>query len=79
MKTTLTEMKAGQTGTVVLIKGGGEMRHQLERLGIREGKIINKISSVFSRGPVMISVDRCQLAIGYGKARRVIVEVQNDA
>ena len=83
---TLARMQTGQSGLVVQIREGhggrrGERhggRHgmvRLDALGIRAGKRITKVSSAFMRGPVTIEVDRAQVAIGFGMARRIIVEL----
>ena len=40
-----------------------------------EAERIAKISSMMMRGPVTIQVDRAQVAIGFGMARRIIVEL----
>ena len=73
---TLTEMKPGQSGIITAIAGGQGLRARLQPLGIRPGKKITNLSSVFQRGPVTISVDYSQIAIGYGKAIRILVEVE---
>lgn len=75
--TTLTHMKTGQSGVVVSIAGGAHLREKLEALGIRPGKPVTKVSSVFQRGPVTIRVDQFHLALGFGAASRVIVEVDD--
>ena len=80
---TLAQMEAGQTGTVVEVLGGpgfGRRRgpgfaRRLEALGIRPGKKVTKISSMFFRGPVTLRVDNAQVAIGFGMANRILVEV----
>jgi len=72
---TLARMQAGQSGIVVQIQGGHGLVNRLSALGIRPGKKIAKISSMFMRGPVTILVDRAQVAIGFGMARRIIVEL----
>lgn len=72
---TLTEMKPGQSGIITAIAGGQGIRSRLQALGIRPGKKITKLSSVFQQGPVTISVDNYQIALGYGKAIRILVEV----
>jgi len=58
---------------VIQIQGGYGLVNRLNALGIRPGKRITKISSMFMRGPVTIQVDRAQVAIGFGMARRIIV------
>ena len=72
---TLTQMQVGQSGVVVQIQGGHGLVNRLNSLGIRPGKRITKISSMIMRGPVTIEVDRAQVAIGFGMARRIIVEL----
>ena len=74
-QTTLAGMQTGQSGVVVQIQGGHGLVNRLNSLGIRPGKRITKISSMMMRGPVTIEVDRAQVAIGFGMARRIIVEL----
>lgn len=71
----LTRMQAGQSGKVVEIQGGHGMVNRLSALGIRPGKRITKVGSMLMRGPVTIQVDRAQVAVGFGMASRIIVEV----
>jgi len=71
----LTEMQTGQSGIVIQIQGGRGLVNRLAALDIRPGKRITKISSMLMRGPVTIEVDRARLAIGFGMAKRVIVEL----
>lgn len=72
---TVQKMRAGQSGTVVEISGGIGLTDRLNALGIRPGKRITKISSMFMRGPVTVLVDRSQVAIGYGMAGKILIEV----
>ncbi|MBA7714659.1 hypothetical protein ES703_123689 [subsurface metagenome] len=71
----LAQVRAGQTGTVVQIQGGHGLVSRLSALGIRPGKKITKISSMLMRGPVTIQVDRAQVAIGFGMAKKILVEL----
>jgi ferrous iron transport protein A len=71
---TLAQMHTGQSGKVVQIQGGHGLINRLSALGIRPGKRITKVSSMFMRGPVAIQVDRAQVAVGFGMAKRIIVE-----
>jgi ferrous iron transport protein A len=75
MKKNLVEMEAGQVGKVVEVDGGHGFRKRLEALGIHPGMKITKISSQFMRGPVIVKVGATQIAIGFGMARRVLVEI----
>ena len=72
---TLTSMKNAQSGTVILINGGGGMLGRLEALGIRAGARITKRSALIGRGPVIVAVGNTEIAIGYGMASRILVEV----
>jgi ferrous iron transport protein A len=71
---TLAQMKQGQSGTVIQIKGGRHLVNRLNALGVMPGKKITKISSMLMRGPVTIEVDRVQVAMGFGMASKIIVK-----
>lgn len=70
----LTEMHAGETGKVVEVNGGYGFKKRLEAMGIRPGMKITKISGQIMRGPVIVKVGTTQIAIGFGMARRVVIE-----
>jgi len=48
---------------------------RLNALGIRPGRRITKVSSMFMRGPVTVRMGQTQIAIGFGMANRILVEV----
>jgi ferrous iron transport protein A len=75
MRVSLACMKPGQRGVLVEIRGGHGMVRRLEALGLRLCKRIRKVSSMLMRGPVVVEVDGFQIAIGYGIASRIIVEI----
>ena len=70
----LSQMRAGQDGIVVQIEGGRGLINRLSALGIRPGQRVAKVSSMFMRGPITVQVGNAQLAIGFGMAKRIIVE-----
>jgi len=72
---TLAEMRTGQTGTVVGVMGGHGLIRRLDALGIRPGRKVTKLSSTLFRGPIILRVDNAQVAVGFGMARKIIVEV----
>ncbi len=78
MEVSLVEMKPGQSGVITVFRGGPGFAAKLTQIGLRRGKRIKKVSSVFKRGPVTVSVDNFQVAVGYGKAVRIMVEVDSD-
>jgi len=79
MQVNLVDMKTGQSGVISAVEGGQGLEKKLSEIGLHRGRQVKKISSVFRRGPVTVSVDNFQVAIGYGKAVRVMVEVVDDA
>jgi ferrous iron transport protein A len=72
---TLADMRTGQTGTVVEVLGGPGLIRRLDALGIRRGKKVTKLSSTLFRGPVILRADNTQVAVGFGMARRIVVEL----
>ena len=73
-KLTLAEMRTGQTGTVLEVQGGHGIVGRLDALGIRPGRKVTKLSSTLFRGPVMLRVNNTQVALGFGMAKKIIVE-----
>jgi ferrous iron transport protein A len=72
---TLAGMKTGQTGTVVEISGGPGFVRRLDALGIRPGKKVIKLSATLFRGPVILRVDHTRVAVGFGMARKILVQI----
>jgi len=72
---TLRQMQSGQSGKVVQIQGGYRLVSRLSALGIRPGRGITKVSSMLMQGPVTIQSGNTQLAIGFGMANKIIVEL----
>jgi len=79
IRMTLGQMEAGQVGTVIQILGGRGLNQRLEALGIRPGKKVTKISSMLFRGPVTLRADHTQVAIGFGMANKILVEINKSA
>jgi ferrous iron transport protein A len=71
----LTQLHEAESGTVVSIDGGCGMSRRLESLGIRAGKKITKVSSQLMRGPVTLRVGSSHVAIGFGMAKKIFVEI----
>jgi len=72
---TLPQLDAGQNGRVIDINGGQGVVSKLAALGIRPGQNVMKKNSVFPKGPVVIRINSSEVAIGYGMASKVHVEV----
>lgn len=71
----LTEMGSGQIGKVAGVQGGRGIQTRLNAMGIRPGVQITKVSGQFMRGPIIVRIGSTRIAIGFGMARRIIVEV----
>jgi Fe2+ transport system protein FeoA len=71
----LTNLKNDQAGIIKDIKGTSSTIHKLQSMGIRIDKKILKISGSSSRGPQIIKIDNTQIALGFGIAKHIIVEI----
>lgn len=71
---TLAEMRTGQSGIVVGVLGGHGLIGRLDALGIRPGRKVTKLSSTLFRGPVTLRVNNSRVAVGFGMAKKIIVE-----
>jgi ferrous iron transport protein A len=70
-------MYPGQSGKVVKVDGGKRLVSRLSSLGIRPGKKITKISSMLMGGPVTVQLGSTRLAIGFGMANKILVELDH--
>ena len=78
MRVSLADMRPGQSGVLVEILGGHGMVRRLSDLGLRLCKRVRKVSSMLMRGPIVVEVDGFQVAVGYGMASRIIVEIMGE-
>jgi ferrous iron transport protein A len=68
-------MQSGQSGKVVEIQGGHGLINRLNALGVRPGKRITKVSSMLMRGPITLQSGNTRIAVGFGMANKIIVEL----
>ncbi len=73
----IAQMAAGQSGRIVEIGRGREMK-RVEAMGLRMGKNVIKVSGMFGHGPVTVQAGRTQLALGHGMAKKILVEVKGE-
>jgi ferrous iron transport protein A len=78
MKVLLSEMETKKMGVVVGIDGGKGIVSRLSTLGIRQGVELKKISQQAMGGPVVAIVGRTQIAVGFGMAKRILVEIDKE-
>ncbi|MFP4176686.1 MAG: FeoA family protein [Planctomycetota bacterium] len=74
----LTELERGRSASVVSVEGGCGMVRRLEHMGVRPGKELQRISSQLMGGPVIVSVDGRQTAMGRGMAGKIFVDPLNE-
>ena len=70
----LAEIKKDTNCRVISVEGGHGVAKKLSDLGLREGARISKISSQFMKGPVTVRVGCTEIAVGYGIAKKIMVE-----
>jgi ferrous iron transport protein A len=68
-------MKDGETGVIKEFISGHNFLERIQNMGLRPGKTLKKISSHFWRGPQTVEVDKMRVAIGYGMAKKIMIEV----
>lgn len=71
----LTEVSAGERGVISAIEGGYGLVSKLDAMGIRIGKEVTKVSAQWMRGPVLLRQGNTQVAIGFGMAQKIQVEI----
>ena len=76
MRVPLTDMSEGESAPVVEILGGWGLAGRLGRLGIRVGAAVTMAHDPHLGGPVVIFAAGSQVALGFGMATKVVVEVE---
>ena len=74
MNVPLTTLERGAVARVVAFDGGEHAQRRLRSLGVTPGRVVRKVSSLVAGGPLVIEIDRAQVAIGRGMASRILVE-----
>ena len=72
----LTQLKNGDSGIIKELRGGSDFSQRVQNIGIRQDKKIKKLSSHFWRGPQTVEVDNMRIAIGWGMAKKIFIEVE---
>jgi len=76
MQIDLIQMEPNETGIIIEIRGGHGFIRKIQGMGLRPGKRIKKVSSHFWRGPQTVKVDNLQVAMGFGMAKKILIEVE---
>lgn len=69
----LDQMRAGEAGEIIDIRGGRGVVRRLTELGFAPGVPVRMFSDSGSFGPVIVNVGDTKIGIGRGMARRVLV------
>jgi Fe2+ transport system protein FeoA len=81
-KVSLTELKKGETGIVISIRGGHGrfwgFGKRLMDMGLTPGTRVTVVKSAPFHGPFEILVRGSRLALGRGMARRIFVEIEQE-
>lgn len=75
MVISLADMKTDETGIIVNIEGGFCAMERIQSMGVRVGKKIKKTGGNFKYGPQTALIDKFKIAIGFGMAIKVMVQV----
>jgi len=76
MLVNLVDMRPGQTGIIRGIESGFGAAKRIRNMGIRTGKKIKKVAGHSRKGPQTVLVDRFKIAIGFGMAAKILIEVE---
>jgi len=71
----LVEMKVNGIGIIKKLGEGVQFQAKMNSLNVRIGKKLKKISNSILKGPVVVEVDNTRVAIGWGMAQKVFLEV----
>jgi len=75
-KTSLIDMKDGQTGIIVSIHGGRKVTKRLADLGLTSGTEIKVLRKTLFSGPIQIEACSSKLVLGRGLASKILVELK---
>jgi ferrous iron transport protein A len=74
----LADMAPGEEGEIIALEGGEKLKSRLRALGLAKGQRIRNMSRIGWGGPLVVLVNRAQIAIGRGTARKILVRVEGD-
>ena len=69
----LTQIVKGRDVKIVELKGGQRFQQKVEALGLRVGVQVKKLSTQVLNGPVTIKIGSTTVALGYGMAKKIMV------
>ena len=69
----LIDLPMGEEAEIVRLRGGRNFQTRLRSLGLVEGQQVKKFSRAGLGGPVIVVLNRTQVAVGQGMAYHIIV------
>ncbi len=78
MNKLISDLGPQEQGTIIALRGGRGLQARLRSLGLAEGQVVRKLSALGWGGPVIVLVNRAQVAIGRGMARHIVVSCEEN-
>lgn len=78
MNKLLSDLGPQEQGTIIALHGGRGLQARLRALGLVEGQVVRKLSALGWGGPVIVLINRAQIAIGRGMARHIVVSSEEN-
>jgi ferrous iron transport protein A len=76
-QTDLGNLETGKKAFVISICGGRGAAGRLGAMGIRPGVVLKKITGQPFGGPIVVQAAHSRVALGYGMAKKVLVEIDD--
>ena len=73
----LADLKPGESAEIIALNGGEDFQSRLRAMGLAEGQTVRKLSRIRWGGPIVLLVNRAQVAVGRGMARKITVRVKD--
>ena len=73
----LADLKPGESAEIVSLNGGEDFQSRLRAMGLAEGQTVRKLSRIRWGGPIVLLVNRAQVAVGRGMARKIVIRVKD--
>lgn len=77
MEKRLSDLNSGEEAVITVIHGGHGMKKRLRDQGLIEGQAIRMVSALAWGGPIVVRVNRAQVAIGRGMAGKILTRSRN--
>ena len=72
----LADLNPGESAEIVSLNGSENFQSRLRAMGLAEGQTVRKLSRIHWGGPIVLLVNRAQVAVGRGMARKITVRVK---